>query len=77
MGRFLSAIAALIVLAAAVPPRATGKVPFAVRTSGLTFTEKVASLMPTRAYEHEDPDKLRLPLKTASIPFDFDDGPGW
>jgi len=45
MGRFLSAVAALIVLAFAVPPRAVGKVPFAVRTRGLTFTEKVASLM--------------------------------
>jgi dTDP-4-dehydrorhamnose 3,5-epimerase len=33
--------------------------------------------MPTRPYEHEAPDKLRLPLKNALIPFDFDEGPGW
>ena len=33
--------------------------------------------MPTRPYEHESPDKLRLPLKTPMIPFDFDDGPEW
>ena len=44
MGRFLSAVAALLILAAAAPPRAAGKVPFAVRTQGLSFTEKVASL---------------------------------
>ena len=44
MGRFLSAVAALLILAAAAPPRAAEKVPFAVRTRGLTFTEKVASL---------------------------------
>jgi Peptidase M15 len=44
MGRFLSAVAALLILAAAAPPRAAGKVPFAVRTRGLTFTDKVASL---------------------------------
>jgi dTDP-4-dehydrorhamnose 3,5-epimerase len=33
--------------------------------------------MPTRAYEHESPDKLRLPLDNSLIPFSFDDGPGW
>jgi len=33
--------------------------------------------MPTRAYDHADPDKLRLPLDNDVIPFDFDDGPGW
>jgi dTDP-4-dehydrorhamnose 3,5-epimerase len=33
--------------------------------------------MPTRAYEHGDPDKYRLPLKNDLIPFDFDDGRGW
>ena len=32
---------------------------------------------PTRAYDHTDPDKLRLPLKNDLIPFAFDDGPGW
>jgi Peptidase M15 len=44
MGRFLSAVVALLILVAAAPPRAAGKVPFAVRTGGLAFTEKVASL---------------------------------
>jgi Peptidase M15 len=44
MGRLLSAVAALLIVAAAAPPRAAEKVPFAVRTRGLTFTEKVASL---------------------------------
>jgi hypothetical protein len=44
MGRFLSAVAALLILAAAAPPRAAEKVPFAVRTRGLTFTGKVGSL---------------------------------
>ena len=33
--------------------------------------------MPTRPYNHEDPDKYRLPLKNDLIPFDFNDGPGW
>jgi len=32
---------------------------------------------PTRAYDHADPDKHRLPLKNDLIPFCFDDGPGW
>ena len=47
----------------------------AVRNIGTT--DAIFINMPTRAYEHESPDKLRLPLKTPSIPFDFDDGPGW
>jgi dTDP-4-dehydrorhamnose 3,5-epimerase len=33
--------------------------------------------MPTRAYDHADPDKYRVPVKNALIPFAFDDGPGW
>ena len=44
MGRFLSLLGALLILAAA-PPRAADKVPFALRTGGFTFTDKVASLM--------------------------------
>jgi dTDP-4-dehydrorhamnose 3,5-epimerase len=31
---------------------------------------------PTRPYDHENPDKFRLPLDTPEIPFRFDDGPG-
>jgi len=33
--------------------------------------------MPTKPYDHEDPDKHRLPLKNDLIPFSFDDGPGF
>jgi dTDP-4-dehydrorhamnose 3,5-epimerase len=47
----------------------------AVRNIGTT--DAIFINMPTRPYEHEAPDKLRLPLKNALIPFDFDDGPGW
>jgi dTDP-4-dehydrorhamnose 3,5-epimerase len=46
----------------------------AVRNIG--STDAVFINMPSRAYEHARPDKLRLPLKNALIPFDFDDGPG-
>jgi dTDP-4-dehydrorhamnose 3,5-epimerase len=31
---------------------------------------------PTRPYDHENPDKYRLPLDSPEIPFRFDDGPG-
>jgi dTDP-4-dehydrorhamnose 3,5-epimerase len=31
--------------------------------------------LPTRPYDHKDPDKYRLPLKNDFIPFSFDDGP--
>jgi dTDP-4-dehydrorhamnose 3,5-epimerase len=47
----------------------------AVRNIGTTDAMFVN--MPTRPYEYAAPDKLRLPLKNARIPFDFDDGPGW
>lgn len=40
-------------------------------------TEVLFLNMPTRAYDHDDPDKFRLPLKNDLIPFDFDDGRGW
>ena len=33
--------------------------------------------VPTKAYQHDDPDKYRLPLKNDLIPFSFDSGPGW
>lgn len=39
--------------------------------------EAVFINMPTLPYVHEDPDKLRLPLKNDLIPFAFDDPPGW
>jgi dTDP-4-dehydrorhamnose 3,5-epimerase len=33
--------------------------------------------MPTIPYNHQNPDKYRLPIKNDLIPFDFEDGPGW
>jgi dTDP-4-dehydrorhamnose 3,5-epimerase len=42
----------------------------AVRNLGTTDAFFVN--MPTRAYDHADPDKYRMPLKNALIPFDFD-----
>jgi dTDP-4-dehydrorhamnose 3,5-epimerase len=47
----------------------------AVRNIGAT--DAIFINMPTQPYEHETPDKRRLPVKNSLIPFDFDDGPGW
>lgn len=33
--------------------------------------------MPTRPYDHADPDKYRLPLKNDLIPFSFEQSQGW
>jgi len=33
--------------------------------------------MPSRAYDHADPDKFRLPVRNDRIPFAFDDGRGF
>ena len=33
--------------------------------------------LPTRPYDHADPDKYRVPLDTDQIPFSFEDRPGW
>ena len=33
--------------------------------------------MPTRGYEHADPDVFRLPLDTDEIPYRFEELPGW
>jgi dTDP-4-dehydrorhamnose 3,5-epimerase len=33
--------------------------------------------LPTRLYEHADPDKYRLPIDTPLIPYSFGDTPGW
>ena len=40
-------------------------------------TEVLFLNMPTRPFNHGDPDKFRLPLKNDLIPFDFSDPPGW
>ena len=39
-------------------------------------TEALFVNMPTRPYDHRDPDKYRLPIKNDLIPFDFDAQPG-
>jgi len=40
-------------------------------------TEAVMISLPTRPYDHADPDKYLWPIKNDLIPFAFDDGPGW
>lgn len=40
-------------------------------------TDVVFVNMPTRAYNHADPDKYRLPLENDVIPFRFDKEPRW
>lgn len=40
-------------------------------------TDALFVSMPTRAYQHEDPDVYRLPIDTDQIPYRFDDRPGW
>jgi dTDP-4-dehydrorhamnose 3,5-epimerase len=40
-------------------------------------TEAIFFNLPTRPYNHEDPDKFRLPIKNDLIPFAFDDDRGW
>lgn len=39
--------------------------------------EAVFINMPTRPYDHADPDKRRLPLHNDLIPYPFDESPGW
>lgn len=33
--------------------------------------------MPTRPYQHDDPDVYRLPIDTGQIPYSFEDRRGW
>jgi dTDP-4-dehydrorhamnose 3,5-epimerase len=40
-------------------------------------TDAVLISMPTRAYDHADPDVFRLPLDTDLIPYSFEDKLGW
>ncbi|MGI9088951.1 MAG: cupin domain-containing protein [Chthoniobacterales bacterium] len=40
-------------------------------------TEALFVSMPTRAYNHADPDVFRLPLGTDYIPYQFEGRPGW
>ena len=40
-------------------------------------TDALFISMPTRAYQHDDPDVYRLPLDTDQIPYRFENRPGW
>jgi dTDP-4-dehydrorhamnose 3,5-epimerase len=40
-------------------------------------TEAVFVNMPSRPFDHANPDKYRLPLSNDLIPFAFEDTPGW
>jgi dTDP-4-dehydrorhamnose 3,5-epimerase len=47
----------------------------ATRTLGTT--DSILVNFPTKAFDHEHPDKYRLPLDTPLIPHSFGDLPGW
>ncbi|MGI8436920.1 MAG: cupin domain-containing protein [Chthoniobacterales bacterium] len=40
-------------------------------------TEALFVSMPTRGYNHADPDVFRLPIGTDAIPYQFQSKPGW
>ena len=40
-------------------------------------TDALVINFPTRAYQHDDPDKYRLPLETDQIPYKFEQAHGW
>jgi dTDP-4-dehydrorhamnose 3,5-epimerase len=40
-------------------------------------TDALLVSMPTRMYDHTDPDVYRLPLDTDLIPYSFDERTGW
>jgi len=40
-------------------------------------TDAIFINMPNKPYNHENPDKFRLPIKNDLIPFDFEDPMGW
>ena len=40
-------------------------------------TDALFVSMPTRAYQHDDPDVYRLPIDTDQIPYRFDNRLGW
>jgi dTDP-4-dehydrorhamnose 3,5-epimerase len=46
-------------------------------TRNLGATEAVMVNFPTALYDHDDPEKYRLPLDTPLIPYSFGDTPGW
>jgi dTDP-4-dehydrorhamnose 3,5-epimerase len=40
-------------------------------------TDALLVSMPTRAYNHDDPDVFRLPVNTDHIPYRFGERIGW
>src|SRR5579862_3424694 len=40
-------------------------------------TDALFISMPTRPYQHDDPDVFRLPIDTDQIPYKFEDRKGW
>jgi dTDP-4-dehydrorhamnose 3,5-epimerase len=46
-------------------------------TRNLGDREFVGINLPTRAFDHQSPDKYRLPLDTPLIPYSFEGTPGW
>jgi dTDP-4-dehydrorhamnose 3,5-epimerase len=40
-------------------------------------TDVVAIDLPTKPYQHDNPDKYRLPINTPLIPYSFGDARGW
>jgi len=40
-------------------------------------TDALFVSMPTRAYQHDDPDLYRFPIDSGEIPYRFDDRQGW
>jgi dTDP-4-dehydrorhamnose 3,5-epimerase len=40
-------------------------------------TDALFISMPTRAYQHDDPDVYRFPIDSGDIPYKFDTRPGW
>ena len=40
-------------------------------------TDALFVSMPTRAYQHDDPDVYRFPVGSDEIPYRFDDRQGW
>jgi hypothetical protein len=72
MGRFLSALAALLILAGAGAPPAAGRIPFSVTTRGLAFDDDVGSvtLLPGADLDVEiagDDGPYRLEAKTGML----------
>jgi len=46
-------------------------------TRNLGTEDAIIVNMPTRPFDHANPDKYRLPLDTPLIPYSFGDAPGW